>query len=78
MIILLLALIGTLIVMVILTIGRLGFGRNEAFDARKFSRWFIRYAIFNFILSLFILYVSEPALTGPLDRKSTRLNSSHH
>ena len=65
MIILLLALIGTLIVMVILTIGRLGFGRNEAFDARKFSRWFIRYAIFNFILSLFILYVSEPALTGP-------------
>lgn len=65
MIILLLALVGTLIVMVILTIGRLGFGRREAFDARKFSNWFIRYAIFNYIVSLFILYVSEPALTGP-------------
>ncbi|HLG79116.1 MAG TPA: hypothetical protein VKX46_22070 [Ktedonobacteraceae bacterium] len=65
MIILLLALIGTIIVMAILTIGRLGFGRSEPFDSRKFLRWFIRYFIFNFILSLFIIYVSEPALTGP-------------
>ncbi|MGH2506978.1 MAG: hypothetical protein ACRDHZ_06145, partial [Ktedonobacteraceae bacterium] len=52
-------------VMAILTIGRLGFGRSEAFNAKKFSRWFIRYAIFNYILCLLILYVSEPALTGP-------------
>jgi hypothetical protein len=65
MIILLLALLGTLIVMAILTIGRLGFGRSEPFDARKFIRWFIRYFIFNYIVCLFILYVSEPALTGP-------------
>ena len=65
MIILVLALIGTLIVMAILTIGRLGFGRSEAFNAKTFSRWFLRYAIFNYILSLIILYVSEPALTGP-------------
>lgn len=65
MIILLLALIGTIIVMAILTIGRLAFGRSETFNARKFSRWFIRYFIFNYILCLFILYVSEPALTGP-------------
>ncbi|MEO7021321.1 MAG: hypothetical protein ABI234_14280 [Ktedonobacteraceae bacterium] len=65
MIIFLLALIGTIIVMAILTIGRLGFGRSEAFDAKKIFRWFIRYAIFNYILCLFILYVSEPALTGP-------------
>ncbi|HEU5374598.1 MAG TPA: hypothetical protein VFV38_04090 [Ktedonobacteraceae bacterium] len=65
LIILLLALIGTVIVMAILTIGRLGFGRSEAFDAGKFLRWFIRYAIFNYILSLFIIYVSQPALTGP-------------
>jgi hypothetical protein len=64
MIILLLALIGTLIVMAILTIGRLGFGR-ESFNAKKFFNWLIRYFIFNYILSLFILYVSEPALTGP-------------
>jgi hypothetical protein len=65
MIILLLALIGTVVVMAILTIGRLGFGRSEPFDAKKFARWFIRYAIFNYIFTLFILYVSEPALTGP-------------
>jgi hypothetical protein len=65
MIILLLALIGTLIVMAILTIGRLGFGRSEQFDLRKFLRWFIGYSIFNYLLSLLILYISEPALTGP-------------
>src|SRR5215469_15939771 len=65
MIILLLALIGTLIVMAILTIGRLGFGRKEPFEVKKFLRWFIRYFIFNYLLSLFIIYVSEPALTGP-------------
>lgn len=65
MIILLLALIGTLIVMVILTIGRLGFGRNEPFNVQTFSKWFIRYAIFNYIVCLLILYISEPALTGP-------------
>lgn len=65
MIILLLALIGTVIVMAILTIGRLGFGRSEPFDRKKFLRWLIRYFIFNYIVSLFIIYVSEPALTGP-------------
>jgi hypothetical protein len=65
MIILLLALIGALIVMAILTIGRLGFGRREAFVARKFVRWFAGYFVFNYILCLAIIYVSEPALTGP-------------
>ena len=65
MIIFLLALIGTLIVMAILTIGRLGFGRREAFDRRKFSRWFAGYFVLNYILCLLILYFSEPALTGP-------------
>jgi hypothetical protein len=65
MIILLLALIGTIIVMAILTIGRLGFGRSEPFKADKFFRWFMRYFIFNYILSLLIIYVSQPALTGP-------------
>ncbi len=65
MIILLLALISTIIVMVILTIGRLGFGRREPFNSRKFFGWLLRYAIFNYLLGLFILYVSEPALTGP-------------
>lgn len=65
MIILLLALFGSLVVMAILTIGRLGFGRSEPFDARKFVRWAIRYFIFNYIVCLFILYVSQPALTGP-------------
>src|SRR2546421_10613840 len=65
MIIFLLALIGTLIVMAILTIGRLGFGRREAFDRRQFSRWFAAYFGLNYILCLLILYFSEPALTGP-------------
>jgi len=65
MIIFLLALIGTLIVMAILTIGRLGFGRREAFDGQKFSRWFAAYFVLNYILCLLILYFSEPALTGP-------------
>lgn len=65
MVILLLALIGALIVMALLTIGRLGFGRREAFDRRKFTRWFIGYFIFNYLLCLAIVYVSEPALTGP-------------
>lgn len=65
MIILLLALIGAIIVMAILTIGRLGFGRSESFEARKFIRWFIRYFIFNYIFCLLIVYFSGPALTGP-------------
>lgn len=65
MIIFLLALIGTLIVMAILTIGRLGFGRREKFDARRFSSWFARYFIFNYIVCLLILYFTQPALTGP-------------
>ncbi len=65
MIILLLALIGALIVMAILSIGRLAFGRREPFVARKFVRWFLGYFIFNYLLCLAILYISEPAFTGP-------------
>src|SRR5256714_1277243 len=65
MIILLLALIGALIVMAILSLGRLAFGRRELFIARKFVRWFLGYFIFNYIFCLLILYVSQPALTGP-------------
>src|SRR5258708_7643703 len=61
----LLALIGTLIVMAILVIGRLGFGRREAFDARRFIRWFAWYFVINFVLCFLILYFGEPALTGP-------------
>lgn len=61
----LLAFIGTLVVMAILSIGRLGFGRREAFNARRFARWFASYFVINFILSLAIVYFSEPALTGP-------------
>jgi hypothetical protein len=61
----LLALIGTLIVMALLVIGRLGFGRREAFDARRFTRWFAWYFVINFVLCLLVLYFGEPALTGP-------------
>jgi hypothetical protein len=51
--------------MTLLTIGRLGFGRREPFIRRKFIRWFIGYFVFNFIFCLLIIYISEPALTGP-------------
>src|SRR5690349_12772012 len=60
-----LALIGALIIMAILTIGRLGFGRREQFNARRFFTWFARYFVFNYLFSLLILYFSEPAFTGP-------------
>jgi hypothetical protein len=65
MIIFLLALIGTLIVMAVLTLGVLWFGRREALDKRRFLGWFLRYSIFNYLFCLFILYFSQPALTGP-------------
>jgi len=65
MISVLLAFIGALIVMAILSIGRFAFGRREAFVTRKFIRWFIGYFIFNFIFCFLIIYGTEPALTGP-------------
>src|SRR6266487_2817648 len=65
MVIFLLALIGTIIVMAILTIGRLGFGRREAFNPRRFFRWFASFFVINYLISLAILYFSEPAFTGP-------------
>src|SRR5437764_1435943 len=65
MVIFLLALIGTIIVMGILTIGRLGFGRREVFNVRKFFRWFAWFFVINYLICLAILYFSEPAFTGP-------------
>src|SRR6266851_821962 len=65
MVIFLLALIGTLIVMAILTIGRLGFGRREKFNSRRFITWFAWFFVINYLICLAILYLSEPALTGP-------------
>lgn len=58
MIIFLLALIGTLVVMVVLTVGRLWFGRRETVDKRKFLGWFLRYFVFNYLFSLLILSLS--------------------
>ncbi len=65
MIIFLLALVGTLIVMMVLTVGMLWFGRREILDKHGFLRWFLRYSIFNYLFCLLILYFSHPALTGP-------------
>lgn len=65
MAIFLLALFGAVAVMLILSIGRLAFGRREKFDSRKFFSWLLRYFIFNYIVCLAILYFSLPALTGP-------------
>ena len=61
----LLALIAALIVMAILCIGRFAFGRREQFNGRKFLRWSIGYFIFNYLICLAILYIGQPALTGP-------------
>ena len=58
MVIFLLALIGTIIVMAILTIGRLGFGRREAFNSRRFFRWFASFFVINYLICLAILYFS--------------------
>lgn len=65
MIIFLLALIGAVVVVAILAIGRLGFGRREKFDARRFFTWLAGYFVFNYLFCLAILYFSLPALTGP-------------
>jgi hypothetical protein len=65
MIIFLLALIGTLIVMTVLTVGMLWFGRREILDKRRLLGWFLRYFVFNYLFCLLILYFSHPALTGP-------------
>ena len=65
MIAFLLAFAGALIVMAILSIGRLTFGRREPFVARKFVPWFIGYFIFTYLFCLAFVYFSEPALTGP-------------
>ncbi|GCF08530.1 hypothetical protein [Dictyobacter arantiisoli] len=65
MAIFLLALIGTLIIMACLTIGRLAFGRAEPFQARSFIRWFLFFFVFNYLFSLAQLYISLPALAGP-------------
>ena len=65
MIIFLLALIGTLIVMAVLTVGRLWFGRRETSDKSKRLGWFLRYSLFNYLFCLFFLYFFQPALTGP-------------
>jgi hypothetical protein len=61
----LLALIGTLVVLAVLTIGRLGFARREKFAQRRFFTWFAWYFVINYVLCFAILYFGEPALTGP-------------
>jgi hypothetical protein len=65
MVIFLLALIGTLIVLAVLSLGRLWFGRSERFQLRAFLRWLLGYFIFNYLFSFLILYFGRPALTGP-------------
>ncbi|MBX5451831.1 hypothetical protein, partial [Thermogemmatispora sp.] len=66
MITLLLAVGGALIVMAILTLGRLGFGRREPVEARRFLRWLVGYFVFNVVFSFLLVYFELPALTGPL------------
>jgi hypothetical protein len=65
MVVLLLALVGALLVMVLLSIGRLCFGRSEPLVGQAFIKWFIGFFIFSFVLCLLIVYFGMPALTGP-------------
>lgn len=65
MILFLYALISTVVVMALLCVGRLWFGRREQFNARRFTRWFIWYFVINYVISFLILYFGNPALTGP-------------
>src|SRR5258708_26637388 len=57
--------IGAVIGRGMLTIGRFGFGRREKFNSRRFFTWFAWFFVINYLICLAILYLSEPALTGP-------------
>lgn len=61
----LIALIGALLVVVIMLIGRFTLGRHISVEWSKIARWAgIMFAL-NYLFALLILYFAQPALTGP-------------
>ena len=65
MVIFWLAVLGASIVTAIIVGLALIFGRRAKATPRELAFWAGRLWIFNFILDLLILYLAEPALTGP-------------
>ena len=65
MIIFWLALLGASIVTAIMVGLALLFGRRAKATPRELALWAGRLWVFNFILDLLILYLAEPAITGP-------------
>lgn len=65
MIILWLAVLGASIVTAIMVGLALLFGRQVKATPRELALWAGRLWLFNFILDLIVLYLAEPALTGP-------------
>jgi hypothetical protein len=65
MIIVWLAVLGASIVTAVMVALALFFGRRVKAAPRELALWALRLWIFNLILNLLILYLAEPAITGP-------------
>ncbi len=65
MIIVWLAVLGASIVTAVMVALALFFGRRAKAAPRELALWALRLWIFNLILNLLILYLAEPAITGP-------------
>jgi hypothetical protein len=65
MVIVWLAVLGASIVTAIMVGLALLFGRQAKAGSRELALWALRLWIFNLILDLIILYLAEPAITGP-------------
>jgi len=61
----LIALLGALLVVAIMLIGRFTLGRSIPTDWPKAARWAALTFALNYLLSFLILYFAQPALTGP-------------
>ena len=61
----LIALIGALLVVAIMVIGRFTLGRHIPVEWPKLARWAGTMFVLNYLFALLILYFAQPALTGP-------------
>jgi hypothetical protein len=61
----LIALIGALLVVAIMLIGRFTLGRHIPVEWPKIARWAGLMFVLNYLFALLILYFAQPALTGP-------------
>lgn len=61
----LIALIGALLIVAIMLIGRFTLGRHIPVEWPKIARWAGTMFVLNYLFALLILYFAQPALTGP-------------